>query len=191
MRMLSILFVATMSLTAIAQTRPVPPSETVINGRALTEQQKAEFQRIYGVRPFAGEFWYDSRSGLFGLWGRETLGMIYPGHDYGPLAANASAGHTGVFINGREINLVEAMYLQSLLGAVYRGRWWLDGRGNFGVEGNPIPAGNLMAVVQASQHRKDQAYRWRNGLGDSVLSGGGCTGAYSKGAEPYFVGCDK
>src|SRR5215467_7707627 len=87
------------------------PTRTVINGVALTDQQKAQFVQIYGVAPLAGNFWYDSRSGLWGVQGREAFGVIRPGHDYGALSASASAGTTGVSINGRQINMAEALYI--------------------------------------------------------------------------------
>jgi hypothetical protein len=48
--------------------------------------------------------------------------------------------------------MVEAAYLQRTLGAVYPGHWWLDGRtGYFGLEGNPVPVGNMLAAIRASQ----------------------------------------
>lgn len=47
--LLSALLIATAS--AIAQ-----PVQTVINGKPLTAQQKAEFRRIYGVQPLASDF---------------------------------------------------------------------------------------------------------------------------------------
>jgi hypothetical protein len=77
--------------------------QTIINGTPLTEQQKAEFRRMYGVAPLAGDFWYDARSGLWGVKGREAFGILRPGHNFGTLAQTASAGTTGVFINGRQI----------------------------------------------------------------------------------------
>jgi hypothetical protein len=65
--------------------------QTIVNGKPLTAEQKAEFRRIYGVPPLAGDFWYDTRSGLWGVGGREAFGILRPGHAYGPLAATASA----------------------------------------------------------------------------------------------------
>jgi hypothetical protein len=65
--------------------------QTIINGKPLTAEQKAEFRRIYGVPPLAGDFWYDTRSGLWGVRGHEAFGILRPGHAYGPLATTASA----------------------------------------------------------------------------------------------------
>jgi hypothetical protein len=169
-------------------------SETLINGRRLTEQQKTEFVRIYGVRPLAGDFWYDSRSGLWGVRGREAFGVIRPGHDYGPLSPSASAGNTGVFINGRQINLAEAKYIYSVLGSVIPGRWWLDGRtGNFGVEGNPMPLGNMLAAARSARGNAGGAHYYNDGMGTSVATSAGCaTGSTGVGSSriDFIVGCN-
>ena len=62
---------------------------------------------------------------------------------------------TAVNINGRQINVAEALYLRALLGSVLPGRWWLDGAtGYFGLEGNPIPVGNLLAVARSFEETK-------------------------------------
>lgn len=99
-----------------------------INGHELTPSQINTIRTLYQYLPPPGRYWYDSRSGAWGVEGHETLGFIVPGLDLGPLAADASNGNTGVFINGREINLVEALRIQATFGAVNRGHWWLDGR---------------------------------------------------------------
>ena len=169
--------------------------QTIINGRSLTEQQKAEFRRIYGVAPLAGDFWYDPRSGLWGVKGREAFGILRPGHDFGPLAPTASAGTTGVFINGRQINMAEALYVRNLLGSVIPGRWWLDGAtGYFGLEGSAAPAGNLFVAARAAQSRNSGgAHYYRDGMGTSVAVSSGCaTGSTGTGSGrvDFIVGCD-
>jgi hypothetical protein len=168
---------------------------TVINGVVLTDQQKAQFVRMYGVQPLAGEFWYDPRSGLWGVKGREAFGLIRPGHDYGSLSSNASAGTTGVFINGRQINLAEAIYIRNLLGSVMPGRWWLDGAsGYFGLEGYAMPAGNLYQVARAAQSRgSGGAHYYNDGMGTSVATSSGCaTGSTGTGSSrvDFIVGCN-
>ena len=169
--------------------------ETIINGTLMTESQKAEFTRIYGRPPLAGDFWYDTRSGLWGVKGREAFGLLRPGHTFGTLATTASAGNTGVFINGRQINVVEADYLRNLFGTVIPGRWWLDGTtGYFGVEGNPIPAGNLFLAVRAAQNRGSGGANYYNdGMGTSMAISAGCaTGSTGVGSSKidFIVGCD-
>jgi hypothetical protein len=54
----------------------------------------------------------------------------------GPLKADASKGNTGVFINGRQLPVVEVTYLQQL-GTVYKGRYWMNAQGVGGIEGGP------------------------------------------------------
>jgi hypothetical protein len=168
---------------------------TVINGKELTAAQRTQFLQTYGSRPLGGNFWYDGRSGLWGVVGREAFGVLRPGHDYGPLAAAASAGNTGVFINGREINMAEALYIKSLLGSVVPGRWWLDGAsGNFGLEGNPVPAGNLFAIARAAQSRgRGETYYYNNGMGSSAAISQGCaSGTTGTGDNKvdYIIGCE-
>ena len=168
--------------------------QTIINGKPLTAEQKAEFVRSYGRPPLAGDFWYDTRSGLWGVKGRETFGILRPGHNYGPLAPTASAGTTGVFINGRQINLAEAIYIRNLLGSVLPGRWWLDGTtGYFGLEGSPLPVGNLFVAARAAQSRGGGANYYNDGMGTSVAVSSGCaagsTGTGSSRVD-FIVGCD-
>jgi len=169
--------------------------QTIINGKPLAAEQKAEFRRMYGVQPLAGDFWYDPRSGLWGVRGREAFGVLRPGHAYGPLAATASAGNTGVFINGRQINLAEALYIRNLLGSVVPGRWWLDGAtGYFGLEGSPNPVGNLFVAARAAQARGGGGSHYYNdGMGTSVATSSGCaTGSSGTGSSrvDFIVGCN-
>jgi hypothetical protein len=178
--------------TSLAQAQS-DPGRTVINGKTLTADQRTEFTRIYGTRPLGGNFWYDPASGLWGVVGREAFGVLRPGHAYGTLSPTASAGTTGVFINGRQINLAEAMYIKSLLGSVVPGRWWLDGAtGNFGLEGNQMPVGNLFAIAKAAQSRGG-TYYYNNGMGQSAAIMQGCaSGTTGTGDNKvdYIIGCE-
>ncbi len=167
--------------------------QTSINGKALTADQRAEFVRTYGTQPLGGNFWYDSVSGLWGVVGREAFGVLHPGHAYGPLSPTASAGNTGVFVNGRQINMAEALYIRALLGSVVPGRWWLDGTtGYFGLEGNPNPAGNLFVIARAAQSRGG-ASNYGAGMGTSGAVSSACiTGTTGTGDNKidYIVGCE-
>src|SRR5881227_406054 len=93
-----------------------PGSGVIINGRELTAQQVSAIGRLYKFVPRPGRYWYDTVSGAWGLEGHELQGFILTGHNFGPMAANASAGNTGVFFNGREINLTEALRIQQTFG---------------------------------------------------------------------------
>jgi len=152
----SVRFINTLIFSALLACFATPHASAgtgvFVNGRELTRRQVAELLLTYGSVAPPDHYWYDSRSGLWGREGGEPLGFLMPGHNFGPLSPDASRGNTGIYINGRQINMVEADYLRHVLGAVYRGRWWLDGRtGDFGQEGNPVPVGNMLAAVRASQ----------------------------------------
>jgi hypothetical protein len=137
-----------------------------INQREITQQQWAAIKHLYGAAP-PGHYWYDARSGLYGKVGFEAAGYIHPGLDFGPLAPDASNGNTGIFINGREINMTEAMFFQRIVGGIFQGRWWLDGEtGNVGMEGMPIPMANLATALQQAQFDRSGygGYRWRNNI---------------------------
>jgi hypothetical protein len=77
--------------------------------------------------------------------------------------------------------MVEAAGLQRIFGAVYQGRWWIDGRtGNFGQEGNPMPMGNILAALRAQG-------RGGNG-GDNFWSSSTARGNSSGGCSYVSVG---
>jgi hypothetical protein len=127
-----------------------PGRQVVVNGRALGDSQLEELKSRYGRYPAEGRFWYDPRSGLFGHEGRSADGFMYPGHDLGPLDPAASEGKTGVFLNGRELPDEEYMFFSALSGNwIIPGRYWMDGRGDVGYEGSPLPVGNLYQAVRA------------------------------------------
>lgn len=160
-----------------------------INRRELSADQAAALQAAYRFVPLPGRYWYDSASGAWGFEGREAVGFILPGHDFGPLPPDASQGNTGVFINGRQLNMIEAMRIQQTFGAVYPGRWWLDGRsGYFGMEGNPMPMGNVIAALQAQHSGRNGDNFWSsataagndNGSSGYVNCGGGVIVGYDR-----------
>lgn len=120
----------------------------VVNGRPVAEAQLAALQKSYGVRPRPGRYWYDARSGLYGVEGQPALGFMRPGHDLGPLSAGASRGDRPLFVNGRQLCGRELAAWTQLLGFPPRpGRYWLDANGDTGREGEKRPLMNLFAVV--------------------------------------------
>jgi hypothetical protein len=119
----------------------------IINGVQLNDAELQAVEQRYRVRLQDGSYWYDRRSGAWGYRGGPTVGAAPPGLDLGgPLAADASNGNTGVFVNGRQLHLQEVLQLQQLLPMVLPGRYWLDAAGNFGYEGG-FPLGNVCASV--------------------------------------------
>ncbi len=109
------------------------------------------------------------------------------------MPADASKGNTGVFINGRETNPTEAGFFQRVFGAVYLGRWWLDGQtGNVGLEGNPMPVANLgVALQQAERSAGGSGYRWRDEITRSSGGAeGGCVWLNMPGSSYSSSGCN-
>lgn len=154
---------------ASAPVDPHADSGVRINGRAFTHGQLGALGAQPGQIP-AGSYWYDPTSGLWGMVGTGARGVIAAGvTQLGTLPPGVSgSGTTGVFINGREIALDEAAYLQQLLGqAVPPGRYFLDAQGNAGVEGG-VATVNL--YQRAQQQRRQASYMGSSGTHGS--SGG-------------------
>lgn len=154
---------------AQAQTRGV-----VVNGVELDARSTSALESAYRTRLVPGQYWYDRASGLWGLRGGPSVGLIAPGLTLGgPMDSRASvgalAGITGVFINGREIHPQELQYLRSLYGNVPRARYWLDPRGIAGYEGGP-PQFNLVATARQQQQRGG-GYTSRGMFGSSGSDG--------------------
>lgn len=185
-----------------AAAAPTTERRLTFNGHAATAQDLqivAQLEARWGQRVPDGNYWYDDMSGAAGVWGGPARGVLPAGlHLGGPLPANASGGGdgslTGVFINGRELHPMDVALLQQLVGQVYPGRWWVDGQGNFGLEGG-MALGNLYQIAQAAQQRGggggDSYYSHdQNG---SVFVGGGCVSATShssSGDSTYYgSGC--
>jgi hypothetical protein len=149
---------------AIPAPEPDAP-RVVVNGVSLGDAQLAQLQAKYRVPITPGQYWYDPRNGLWGNTGGPAQGLIMPGEPIGgPLPTNASGGGTGVFINGRELHPQDVQNLDMLFAAfgtrTQPGRYWSDGSGNFGVEGNPAPLGNFRAMMaQASRAGASSYYK--------------------------------
>lgn len=139
-----------------------------VNERELSVAEVAGLQTRYGVPPVAGEYWYDARSGMYGVIGQAGTGFMLPGHEFGPLERRCSGGRTGVLVNGRELPQLEWMIWSRVLGAaIHPGSYWLDADGNAGIEGSSVPAVNF---VQSAARRgpvgADNFWSARFGAGD-------------------------
>lgn len=195
---------AVVLLGAGPQLARAAPPEIEINGRPATEADRrvlADLARASGRPTRPGRYWYDAATGAFGLWGGPTVGFIASHLALGGrLPANASGGGrgelTGVFINGRELHPQDVVGLSMMMGVpVQRGRWWVDARGDAGVEGGPALF-NIFAL--ARQNRAAQGSYFRSGRdGDSTYVGQGCASVHghlgsgdSKSAYSYYVGCE-
>jgi hypothetical protein len=121
-----------------------------VNGVKLDRKTIQSLQAYYGVRLQNGRFWYDKVSGLWGFEGGPAMGQMMPALNLGgSLKRHASGGTTGLFINGRELHSLEVLYLRSIFGQVFPGRYWLNSRGVGGFEGGP-PLFNLNASAYGS-----------------------------------------
>lgn len=111
----------------------------VVNGVDLPPETVRQLQQVYPVAIPPGRYWYDVVSGAWGREGEPVAGQMLPGLTLGgPLAANASRGTSGVFINGRQLTGGEKAYLEQLCQTpVVPGRYWVMANGIGGFEGGP------------------------------------------------------
>jgi len=128
---------------------PAPARGVIINHEMISDDRVAALEATYRVKILSGRYWYDKATGAWGYEGGPTVGLVLPGLAIGgPLAANASNGTTGVFINGRELHILDVRALMQIV-QVQRGRFWMDAFGNFGRERGPI-MGNIVALANAA-----------------------------------------
>jgi hypothetical protein len=146
-----------------------------INRQRLSDDELARLEQQYHVRLPDADFWYDSVLGAWGLQGGPTRGFTTAGLRLGgALQADASgAGATHVFVNGRELPIVDLLGLQQVTGPIAPGRYFITAMGLAGYEGGP-PQWDLRAMLAQSQRsggggRSD----WQGGiLGSSGFSDG-------------------
>ena len=161
----------------------------LVNGERVTQEDFVrEFARL-GVQITEavpdGAYWYDRVSGLWGEEGGAALGQMPPEFDLGgTLALDASTGGTGIVINGRELHVTEAAFLQQRFGYVIPGRYWLNAMGVGGFEGGPA-AFNLAAAAQQAQ--SSGAYTRRGPFG-SMGSDGECSYFMTPGGSSVMTG---
>jgi len=160
------------------------PAGVVINGMTLDQAQIAELTQSYGQPPQPGSYWYDAKSGLYGVAGHAAFGFMLPGHPFGKLDARASQGDTKVIVNGRELPRLEWATWSRLLGyAIMPGAYWLDAAGNTGYEGSPFPTDNLYAAAQ----RNAGGAGGGGGGGDNFWSSRFSAGNYDSGNTRGYV----
>lgn len=151
----AILMLAAHTHDAAAQARQrrtaEEPRQVFINSVRMPENQIRALEMGYRVRIADGRYWYDARSGAWGVEGGPTAGLILPGLPVGgPLREDASAGRTGVLVNGRRLPTADLVALQQLTGPIQPGRYWVDANGDAGFEGGP-PIVNLHALAARSR----------------------------------------
>lgn len=134
----------------------------IFNGQILERKQLEEFFKRYQRYPRPGNYWYDPVSGLYGAMGFDAFGYLHPGHDFGPLPANASRGDSGYFINGRCLTKRELLIWTQVMGREIRpGKYRFDAGGDFGMDGVRSPMFNLFNVGRPYGAPEDmRAYYW-------------------------------
>ena len=159
---LAILFCPGLLSAQVTESNDKVIEKVIINGNELSSEQLTQLESMYKVKAQPGNYWYDSKSGLYGIVGQPAYGFMYADHNFGKLDNNASRGNTGVIVNGRELPQAEWAVWSQILGYwIQVGIYWLDSNGNAGYEGNPYPLVNL--YVAASQ----------NGYNGNTGEGGG------------------
>ena len=124
----------------------------VVNDLVVPSEQIQYLEQKFRIRILGGNYWYDRNTGAWGYRGGPAMGLIPPFLNLGgPLKADASNGHTRVFINGRELHQRDVQFLQQIT-VVRPGRYWCDERGNIGFEGGPALA-NLWHLANAAASR--------------------------------------
>lgn len=145
--------------------------QIVVNRKPLTATEITSIEQQYGVVLVEGEYWYDRECGAWGIEGGPTLGFVMPGLQVGgALRADSSGGNTQVFINGRELHLIDVMGLQQFL-PVQIGRYWVDAFWNCGYEGGPA----LFNLAQLMRARSAAHGAWSHttkGFTDNTTVGG-------------------
>jgi len=134
----------------------------IINNEPVDTSVISQLEKKYGMKCMPGAYWYDKMTGAFGKQGGPCTGIGAAGLEIGgPLNANASAGATKVFINGRELHFADVQSLQTFM-QVIQGRYWMDAYGNFGFENYPA-LGNLFLIYKSKfAGRKKNSYYKNN-----------------------------
>lgn len=159
--------------TLFAQQKGVPskgPAQgsVIINGVRLSDDKVKELEKQYRIRILPGDYWYDKMCGAWGFRGGPSVGLIPPSLDLGGLLqSNASNGNTGVFINGRELHILDVVALQQIT-PVYQGRYWVDAQGNIGLEGGPALT-NLWLLANARGAKKEGILSTYDKTGTAVI----------------------
>jgi hypothetical protein len=134
-----------------------------VNGVQLRDEEIATLEEKYQSRIPDAFYWYDKMCGAWGMRGGRVLCTIEPDLKLGgDLAADASNGNSGIFINGRELNYLDVALLQRVVPMIIPGRWWLDVYGNFGGERGPM-LGNIweLARSQGAEDRSSVLSSWK------------------------------
>jgi hypothetical protein len=154
-----------------------PMRNVTVNGVRIGDAELRGVEEAYRVQIPDGDYWYDPILGAWGVPGSPALGLIAPGLDLGgPLQPDASgAGVTYIFVNGRELHVLDVLGLQSITGPILPGRYFLTSQGIAGFEGGP-PLWNL-AVMMAQGQAGGGSTNWQSRLTGASGFSDGTSGA--------------
>ena len=152
---------------------PATPGATrsvVINGLRLDDRTVQQIEQAYNVRVMDGDYWYDRMTGAWGVRGGPTVGVVLPGLGFGgQMAADASNGNTGVFVNGRQLHAYDVARLQQI-GQVVPGRYWMNASGDFGLEGG-LRIGNIYEAAAAANAPRQGILSTYDKTGVAIIGG--------------------
>ncbi len=167
------------------QEAPMSARQVQINRHLLDADTLSRLEAALSPVP-DGHYWYDAATGLWGTWGGPAQGVLQAGLALGgPLQADASGGHTGVFINGRQLHATEVAFLRQH-GPVVPGRYWMNARFDVGWVNGPV-IGNLAAAMSASHSSGSSIYR-NSTTGTTVGSSGGTSHVSSSDGSGVILG---
>ena len=123
----------------------------IINDEMVPSTVIVQMENTFKIKFVPGNYWYDRRSGAFGLKDGPCTGIGMAGIQIGGnLTPAASGGGTGVCINGRVLHPADVSALQTFT-VVLPGRYWMDMYGNFGYENSAFILGNLYQLCKNSR----------------------------------------
>jgi len=156
----------------VEEVGPEVSAAVFVNGVGLDDGTLGALESELGWTVADGAYWYDPVLGAVGYEGGPMAGFLPPGLAIGgPLPEDASAGTTGVFLNGRELPVEDLTLLEQFFGAIAPDYYFLDAEGYYGYEGD-VPLGNVFDVVAANQQSggggvvEETAGGWIGGSGD-------------------------
>lgn len=127
-----------LSATTGFEARAGSTDEVIINDKNLNTEEIIQLASLFGGQVYPGNYWYDSKTGAWGVKCGPGMGIGVAGLTLGgTLKKNASCGTTRVLINGRELHHQDLAALQYLSGPIAPGRYWMDAEFNAGFEGGP------------------------------------------------------
>lgn len=169
---LLLLFAGLFFTVILADSEPAAAQRVFVNDKSLTNETVLALEDYYKIKVLPGRYWYDHRSGLWGIEGSPAQGIMIAGLDLGgSLQATASGGSSGVFINGREITHYELSELEKMTRTrIPTGRYWLAANGLAGPEGQPAQA-NLYQIAAQYYNQNNRSSFYRNSY-TGIGSGG-------------------